>query len=137
RIALIEAQRVKMQERSSALTATLRDAPPTITVLLREETLAAWHERGRAQAPLSDWIRRLASLRQELDWGVMEQEARQEFSFMQEVRAEDELYGLYPNKEERMAFLQTLRDVTIGATPGEAFLALDSAATAGTPPQVY
>ena len=67
----------------------------------------------------------------------MERDARQAFAFLRAARAEAELERLYPQKVDRLLFLQSLRDAAIGPTPGEAFLALDFAANAGKPPQVH
>lgn len=137
RLARTEAQCTALRERREALQATLFDAPPTTRVLVQEAMLTEWYRQGRAQAPRRDWRGRLAALQPEPDWDAMEREARQAFAFLRDVRAEAELYRLHPRPEDRLPFLESLRDAAIGPTPGEAFLALDFAANAGKPPQVH
>lgn len=137
RLARTEARCAALKARQEGLHATLRDAPETFRVLVRDEALAVWYQQGLGQAPLRDWRQRLAALAQVPDWAAMEREAQEAFAFLREVRAEAEIYRLYPQPAERLLFLQNLRDAAIGPTPGEAFLALDFAANAGKPPQVH
>lgn len=137
RLARTEARCTALRERREALQATLFEAPPTTRVLVQEAMLTEWYRQGSAQAPRRDWRGQLAALQPEPDWDAMAREARQAFAFLRDVRAEAELYRLYPRPEDRLPFLQSLRDAAIGPTPGEAFLALDFAANAGKPPQVH
>ncbi len=137
RIALVEAWREQLKSRRDAFQVALFQGPPTIRPLLREGALEEWYRLGRSQAPLTEWKRRFACLKREPGWIEMDREAREALSFLKEVRAEEELYRIYPAKEDRMAFLQTLHEAAIGRTPGEAFLSLDFAATGGRSPQVH
>lgn len=136
RLAHIQARCTALRERRAALQATLFEAPPTIRVLLHEATAEAWYRQGLAQVPRRQWRQQLADLAVPA-WDAMERDARQAFAFLRAVRAEAELYRLYPQQADRLQFLQPLRDAAIGPTPGEAFLALDFAANAGKPPQVH
>jgi len=137
RLACTEGRGTALRARREALQATLFDAPQTIQVLLPEAMLPEWYQQGTVQAPMREWRRRLATLLPVPEWDAMERDARQAFAFLHEVRAEAELYRLYPRKADRLPFLERLRDAAIGPTPGEAFLALDFAANAGKPPQVH
>lgn len=137
RLARAEARCTALRERREALQATLFEAPPTTRVLVQAAMLTEWYRQGSAQTPRRDWRGRLAALQPGPDWDAMAREARQAFAFLRDVRAEAEIYRLYPRHEDRLPFLQSLRDAAIGPTPGEAFLALDFAANAGKPPQVH
>ncbi|MBI3911528.1 MAG: hypothetical protein HY320_11425 [Armatimonadetes bacterium] len=137
RLARTEARCTELSGRREALQATLFEAPPTIRVLLHEAMLTAWYRQGMAQVPRREWRQQLAGLQAAPAWDAMERDARQAFAFLRAVRAEAEISRLYPQKADRLLFLQNLRDAAIGPTPGEAFLALDFAANAGKPPQVH
>lgn len=116
---------------------SLLEAPPTVRPLLRPEDLEDWYKKGRSQAPITGWTRTIVSLENDPVWNEIGQEARQIFSFLKGLKAEDEIYRLYPDKEGRMAFLQTLKDAAIGRSEGEASLSLDFAETQGKAPEVY
>jgi hypothetical protein len=137
RLARTRARVTDLRERRETLQATLFEAPPTIRVVLHEATAEAWYRQGLAQVPRREWRQQLASLQAAPAWDAMERDARQAFAFLRAVRAEAEIYRLYPQQADRLLFLQSLRDAAIGPTPGEAFLALDFAANAGQPPQVH
>jgi len=137
RIAELEARRAEIAEEQTTLQATLYEAPPTIRVILSDESLAEWRQRGRAQAPLVEWRRRLGSVSEPADWESIDREAEAAFAFARQAGVEDEIHRTYPAREARLGFLRSLRDAAIGASPGEAFLSLDLGVTAGKPPQTF
>jgi hypothetical protein len=137
RLSLVETRHQDLTVRRETIQSTLLEAPPTIRLLLRDEAIDAWYRQGKVRLSLTDWNHRLATLEQDPDWETMDSEAQQAFAFLKQVRAEEELYRLYPTPEARMEFLRGLRDAAIGPTPGEGLLALDFAATAANPPQVH
>jgi hypothetical protein len=133
RLAVVTARQTELVARRDELKATLRAAPPTTRVLLRQgEALNEWYKQGLAQLPLMAWIRRLVSLREAPDWDLFGQEATAAFAFLHDVSAEAELYRLYPERDARMEMLKTLRDAAV-----DCLVALDLSAAISKPPQVY
>lgn len=137
RMGLLEGRKGELASRRDAAQTALRIGAPTIRPLLWEGAMEEWYQRGRAYAPLGEWKSRIVSLNQPPAWEAIDREARSSISFLREIRAEEELYRIYPAKEDRMAFLQTLREAAIGRNPGEAFLSLNFAETGGRAPQAY
>ena len=114
----------------------LLESPPTIRPLIREESLKERYEFGYKTAQITNWKRKIVSLEKDFPWKELEMEAEGVYSFVEEVKAETELYLTYPDKDERMQFLKNLKDAAVGCSMGEAFLSLDFAAT-GSSPEVY
>src|SRR5207253_8569229 len=117
RLAHTQARCTALRERRAALQATLFEAPPTIRVVLHEATVTVWYRQGLAQVPRREWRWQLAGLQAAPAWDAMERDARQAFAFLRMVRAEAEINRLYPQKADRLLFLQSLRDAAIGPTP--------------------
>ena len=114
RLARTQARCTHLRERREAQQTTLFEAPPTIRVVLHEATVTAWYLQGLVQVPRREWRQLLAGLQAALAWDAMERDARQAFAFLRAARAEAELERLYPQKVDRLLFLQSLRDAAIG-----------------------
>jgi len=126
-----------LKNRVRELEGSLLETPPTIRPLVRNNAIEEWYEYGQRTAHLTDWIRKLSFPGNiNRHWTEIKRESETVFLFVEEVKVEDELYLMYRDKEERLEFLNSLREAAIGRTPGEAFLSLDSSVMARSP-EVY
>lgn len=122
---------------SQGIKDSLFTAPPTIRILLKQETIEEWYKQGKTRLSIINWIREMVSPKSNPGWEEIEREAHEVFGFLKSLKAEEVLYECYPDKETRMAFLQTLREAAIGRSIGEAFLSLDFSETEGKSPEVW
>lgn len=108
--------------------AYLTKIEPTVRRLFTDDDLSNWYEQGYsyATAILPQWAERMADINQEVEGKVFEVQAVKCFDFLEAIDAETQLYHHYPDKDERMKFLSSLREV-------EAFAELDFSSTGGMP----
>lgn len=133
RHAELERKREELTSRLKGLQASLYAAYATIRTIVREEALNEWYGQGKLQAPKDAWIQRLCLIENGPSWEEITEEARVPFEFLRRVKVEDEIFKLYDEKEERIGFLTTLREATIGRTPGEPLLSIDFSLTGERP----
>ena len=121
----IDRKRHSLNADRTMLESSLHNASVTIRTIVRDSALHEWYTRGRLLVPREAWIRGLCSIDAEPLWEEMEVQARAAFEFLRMVKAEDEIFGLYKTKEDRISFLTSLREAAIGRTPGEPLLSID------------
>ncbi|RLG98959.1 hypothetical protein DRO38_08360 [Candidatus Bathyarchaeota archaeon] len=135
--ATLEEIQTELKSEVKELEKSLLESPPTIRPIVRDDALREWYEHAQKIAPLNEWIRRLSSPKDiNQRWAEIKKETERVFSFLDNVKVEEELYLMYQNKEERMELLNSLKEAAIGRTSGEAFISLDSSVMAGSP-EVY
>jgi hypothetical protein len=125
RHASLEKKRESLNARKKSLQASLHVSSATVRTIVRESGLGEWYEQGKLQAPRDAWMSALSSVEAEPSWEEISEKARKPFEFLQMVKAEDEIFRLYQDKEERLGFLTSLREAAIGRTPGEPLLSID------------
>jgi len=116
------------------LQSSLTKNDPTIRRLFTDEDLENWYKKGysNALAVLPQREEKMADLNEETEWDRFESQSQECFSFLEEISAENQLYLHYPDKDERMKFLQSLREAVLGNTEKEAFISLDLSSIAGS-----
>ena len=135
--ATLEEIQTELKSEVKELEKSLLESPPTIRPIVRDDALREWYEHAQKIAPLNEWIRRLSSPKDiNQRWAEIKKETERVFSFLDNVKVEEELYLMYQNKEERMELLNSLKEAAIGRTSGEAFVSLDSSVMTGSP-EVY
>jgi len=111
---------------------------PTVRRLFTGEDVSRWYDKGHsnALAILPKWAEGMVDINEEIDWKIFEIQALKCFDFLDSIEAETQLYRLYPDNDERMNFLLSLREAILGETEAEAFAALDLS-TIGERPETY
>jgi antitoxin component of RelBE/YafQ-DinJ toxin-antitoxin module len=108
---------------------------PTVRRLFTADDLKIWYEQGftHALAILPKWAEKMADLNEAISWQSFDSQALECFDFLETLSAETQLYRHYPDKDERMKYLHSLREAILGTTEAEAFASLDLSSTAGRP----
>jgi hypothetical protein len=135
RIVDLKSREEILEKRLNEMKACLERNEPSVRRLFNDDDLEDWYRHGFeiALPILPQWAERMANLKEEIVWEKFENEAHQCFNFLENIRAEDELYRHYPNKDERMKFLLSLREAILGNTETEAFAALNFSTTLERP----
>jgi len=134
RMAYLEEKKEKVMKDNEEIEEKLYESLPTIRPLMTDNAVEKWYESGKNTTPITtSWKKVLVSLKEEPRWDDVYLQAEEVYSFLKNTKAEDELYLKYQEKQERMEFLNTLKEAAIGRTPGEAFLSLDISRSAQEP----
>jgi|GEM_PF-3414594 len=125
RIISIERRKDTLSADRAVLHSSLHNASATVRTIVRDGALRDWYTRGLLLVPKEAWVSELCSIDKEPLWGEMEEQARAAFEFLRAIKAEDEIFSLYETKEDRIAYLTSLREAAIGRTPGEPLISID------------